>query len=298
MQKWIGPICLSIAAAIWGGMYVVSKVVLAKIPPWVLLELRFLLAFIVLGLWAGWKREWKVANRDLVMLGLIGLIGYTGSIGFQFVGTSLSGAAMGSLITSASPALISLFAWWLLREQMSARKIVSITIATLGVLIVSDLSGISSDPSTATTWGNLALIAAAVTWALYTVLSRVQTRKYTSLTVTLWASLFGVLFTAPIAWHEAQTTNFSFPMNPWLWLGIVYLGVISTALAFYLWNKGFEYTDAATGSLFFFLQPIVGSLLGAWLLGERLTVSFFIGAVCIGIGVYLSIGGQEKNDSP
>ena len=66
--------------------------------------------------------------------------------------------------------------------------------------------------------------------------------------------------------------------------GIAYLGVVSTALAFYLWNKGFTMLDAATGSLFFFAQPVIGAALGWALLGERLSARFLLGTAVIIVG--------------
>jgi drug/metabolite transporter (DMT)-like permease len=286
LKHWLGPVCLAAAAAIWGGMYVVSKVVLAYIPSWILLEWRFLIGLFILGLWVLLKRGWRVNPKDLPLFALIGLVGYTGSIGLQFVGTDLSGAAMGSLITSASPALISLFAWWILKEKLNLPKVSAILLATIGVLIVSDLSGLTTSSPSFT--GNIALIGAALTWALYTVLSRLKTVTYTSLTVTFWANVFGVIFTAPISMWEYRHHPFAVPQSPWIWIGIFYIGIISTALAFYLWNKGFEYIDAATGSLFFFVQPVVGSLLGAFILGEKLSWHFYLGALLIAGGIYLS----------
>lgn len=294
-HAWLGPLLLSLAAAIWGGMYVVSAAVLAYIPPWILLELRFVLAVVVLGLVAWRARAWTIRWRDVPVLLLIGLVGYTGSIGMQFVGTALSGAAMGSLITAASPALIALCAWPILHERLSRRKLIAVALATAGVLIVV---GVPSARDTASgaraVEGNLILAGAAITWALYTVLSRTRTRIYSSLTVTTWATLFGVLFTAPIAAWQWRALSFALPANPWIWLGVLYLGIVSTAVALYLWNKGFEYVDAATGSLFFFVQPVVGSGLGALLLGERLTWGFLAGVVLIGASVYVAARGDSS----
>ena len=292
-QWWLGPVCLSAAASIWGGMYVVSKVVLDMIPPWVLLEMRFVIGLLVLGCWAFLAREWKIALRDLKYMALIGLVGYTGSIGLQFVGTHLSGASLGALITSASPALISVFAWKLLHEKPDLRKGAALIIATFGVIIVI---GYPSESGSSSFMGNLILFGAAITWALYTVLSRVQTLKYSSLTVTFWANLFGVIFTFPICWWEWNAKQVTWPADGGIWLGILYLGMISTALAFYLWNKGFEYMDASVGSLFFFCQPIVGTLLGAWLLKEQLTWNFYLGAILIVTGVALSSTAQTKKE--
>jgi drug/metabolite transporter (DMT)-like permease len=64
--------------------------------------------------------------------------------------------------------------------------------------------------------------------------------------------------------------------------------VVSTAVAFYLWNKGFTMLDAATGSLFFFAQPIVGALLGWLWLGEALGARFVLGTAAVIAGGILA----------
>ncbi len=285
-----GPAALSSAAALWGGMYVVSKVILDRIPPWVLLEMRFVLGLLALGAVAGRAGRWRVRREDLPVLAALGLVGYTGSIGTQFLGIELSGAALGSLLTTASPAFIALFAWRILREPLDARKVAALFIASAGVVAVIGLPGESSGGMLR---GNLFLLGAAVAWALYTVMGRLLTREGLSpLTVTLWANLFGVLFTAPIAAWQWSRTSFSLPTEPLTWTGVLYLGVLATAAAFYLWNKGFEYVQPSTGSLYLFVQPLVGGALGAALLGERLSPGFFVGAVLIVSAIYLSASGR------
>jgi len=296
MKSWMGPIYLSLAAAIWGGLYVVSKAVFSFVPPWILLEIRFLLSLLVLGIWVWAVNKWKIRARDWGWFALIGLIGYAGSIGLQFVGTDLSGAAMGSLITCSSPALISLFAWMILKEKLTLKKLAAVLVATLGVLIVMDIMNVSAASSSFL--GNAALAGAALTWALYTVLSRMQTTQYDSLTVTFWANVFGVLFTTPLSWWEWNRKSFELPSDIWVWMGILYIGIVSTSLAFYFWNKGFEYIEASTGSLFFFVQPVVGSLLGAWLLGEKLSANFYLGALFIALGILLSTLRNQKGENP
>lgn len=286
-QRLAGPACLSTAAAIWGGLYVVSTIVLGHIPPWVLLEFRILLSLAVLGAVAQVRKSWRVQSADLAALALVGLVGYTLSIGLQFLGTARSGAALGSLVTAASPAFIALFAYQLLREPLRPDKVAAIAVAFAGVCLVVGLSGNMGGAGDART-GNVLLFGAAVTWALYTVLSRRLTHHYSALTVTAWASLFGAIFTAPVAGWQWASSGFVLPTTPLLWVGVAYLGVISTALAFYLWNKGFEYVEAATGSLYFFLQPLVGSALGAVLLGEPISWGFLAGAVLIAGSIYLS----------
>jgi drug/metabolite transporter (DMT)-like permease len=73
--------------------------------------------------------------------------------------------------------------------------------------------------------------------------------------------------------------------------GILFLGIISTAVAMFLWNYAFAELPAAVASLTFFAQPIVGSVLGAVLLGEKITPMFLFGGLLIGIGLIISSQG-------
>jgi drug/metabolite transporter (DMT)-like permease len=70
--------------------------------------------------------------------------------------------------------------------------------------------------------------------------------------------------------------------------GVLFLGVISTALAMVLWNTAFAYLDASLASLTFFAQPVVGSLLGWLFLGEKITPLFLLGGLLIGVGLIVS----------
>ncbi|MDF2627742.1 MAG: protein of unknown function transrane [Symbiobacteriaceae bacterium] len=303
-MRLLGALYLTIAASIWGGMYVVSKYVLEYVPPLTLLVMRLAIAAVIFGGLALWRREWRVAARDRLLLASLGLIGFTLSLGLQFWGTKLSSAHNGGLITSASPAFIVLFAFWLLKERLSVWKLSSLGLATAGVLaVVGPESG--GGGGGALGLGNLCLVGAAVTWALYTVLGKVATERYSSLTVSLYATLAGLLFTAPVAWvtEWAAGAPATLPSAPALvWWGVAYVGVISTAVAFYLWVRGFSMVDAGTGSLFFFAQPLVAAVLGAALLGETLHWYFFLGAGLIFAGVGLSAlqrsGGHGTADHP
>lgn len=284
-QQLIGCLWLSLAAAIWGGVYVVSKVVLDYIPPFTLLIIRFTISLLILGAIVVARKEY-VKKQDLPLMMLVGFIGVTISIAAQFLGTKLSNAHMGAIITSASPAFIAVFAVWLLKERLGVHQIIGITLATAGVLVVVGLPDASAESSSFL--GNIILLIAAVSWGLYTVLCKRATQTYSSLAVTAYVSFFGVLFSSPLMIWELATTPIDWSFGWPIWAGVLYVGVISTTVAFYLWNKGFEMVQAGSGAVFFFFQPIVGTLFGWLLLGEHLSVGFFIGALCILAGVGFS----------
>lgn len=295
LMRLLGAIYLSAAASIWGGMYVASKYVLDFIPPLTLLVIRLLIAGVILGTIALVRGEWRSAPRHRALLFSLGFVGFTLSLGFQFWGTKLSTAHNGGLITSASPAFIVLFAIWLLRERLTWHQGAALLLASVGVLaVIGPESGSGSDGSSSLWIGNLCLVGAAVTWALYTVMGKMASRHYSALTVTLYATVSGILFTAPIAYlTELRTWSLPGEIPALVWWGVAYVGVISTAVAFYLWNKGFSMMDASPASLFFFAQPLVAAVLGALLLGETLHWYFFLGAALILAGLVVSAFGSR-----
>ena len=293
----LGAIYLSLAASIWGGMYVVSKYVLKFIPPFTLVWLRYAIAFVFLYLILRLVQRRtgtcsRIDRKGWLLLGWIGFIGYFVSISCQFIGTMLSDAHTGALITAATPAFIVIFARFVLKETLTVQKAVSLLIATLGVAIV-----VGWNPNLGTYfWGSIILVAAAITWALLSVYVKLASYRYSSLTITTYAILFALVFTTPFMLGEIQTNNILLN-DSLIILGVLYLSIISTAGAFFLWNKGMEMMDAGIGSLFFFFQPLVGSFLGWLLLNERLDLNFFIGGALILLGVLIVTIKKRKKFS-
>jgi drug/metabolite transporter (DMT)-like permease len=288
-RRLAGALSGLIATSIWGGMYVVSDAVLDVVPPATLVLLRYVIALPVLWIAARMSHTRGIQRADWPMLALTAFVGFGVSLLAQFAGTKLSTAAAGALITSATPAFIVLFAGWVLHERASRRQWMGLAIATIGVLIVSLLDNQpATDEATNPLLGNLLLIVAAVSWALYSVLVRLNSQKYTALAITVAVTALGIPIVAPVAAIELQTQTIG-PLSLPAIFGILYIGIGSTAIAFFLWNKSFELLDAATASLFFFAQPVVGTLLAAIFRGEQLGWSFFVGGALILLGALLGM---------
>lgn len=278
------------AAAIWGGMYVVSKVVLEFIPPFTLLTLRLVLGALALaGIFVLSKVPRGPARGRWGVVG-VGIVGFGVSVGLQFVGTSLSSAATAALITSASPAFIWLFGVLLLGEPITGRRLGALALATLGVVAV--LRPAAPELGPGTLLGNLALLGAALTWGLYSVLVKIVSRDRTTIEVSLLAFLGGMVVSLPLSAVEGVGIPAAARTLPVL-AGVLYLGLVSTALAMYLWNRSLALLDAGVVSILFFAQPVVGVGLGALLLGEVLGPSFWVGALFIFGGLALSAFSQN-----
>ncbi|WP_312126064.1 DMT family transporter [Lysinibacillus boronitolerans] len=282
----IGAIFLSLAASIWGAMYVVVKVVVEVVPPLELVWMRYLIAVIALGIIGIMMRQsWKIAKKDWLILFLVGLIGNTISIVTQEMGTMLSTAQMGAIITATTPAFMGVFARLILKESITLKKCLSIALATIGVGIIVGNGKIDVTQQL----GGLYLLLAALTWALMSVFVKKVPSHYSQIVVTTYTSMIAVMLLTPFVLPRLKNLDLVGILQPTISGGLLYLGIISTAGGFLLWNKGLQLMNASSGGLFFFFQPIVGTFLGWLLLGETIGLSFWIGSLLIFSGVFIVI---------
>jgi len=291
MNRAIGPLFLSLAASIWGGMYVISKFSFSAVPPMTMLFLRYMVAAIILTIICIATGQWRITKKGWLYLVEIGLIGYFGSISAQFIGTDLSNAHLGSLITTLSPMFLSLFAVIVLKERMTKRQLLMSAIAIIGVMIIVG----APHEGKRQLVGIMTLIVAALTWGYYSVVVKQAAKHYSPLQMTTAGIWLACFLSLPFAIYQWGKWEPSVLFEPSFLLSILYIGVVSTAIAFFAWNTGLKLTPAHHAGLYFFLQPIVGSFLGWLILGENLGVTFFIGSLLILLAVGIS---EYKKESP
>lgn len=286
-QGWV--IAPLLAATLWGGMYVVSKWGFESIPPVTLAFLRVALgaSVLVIVVRATYPRR-AFSRRDLfgfVTLGLWVAI----SMATQFVGTDLTTASEGALITVLTPVFTFVFGILLLSEAATARNTLGMLLALGGTVVVvagqHDLTALGAG----SVLGVGLLVVASVTWAGYTVWGAPLIREYSALETAMYSTVVAVPLLAigvPIEWYVLGVTPSSIPVTVPIIAAVGYLGVLSTALAWYCWYKGLEFVGAGTVAVFFFAQPIVGAAFGAMFLGEEIGLGFVVGGMLMAIGVY------------
>lgn len=282
--KYRGPVFMALAASIWGGMYVVSKLVLVLVTPLALVWLRYVVGLAALGiLGVATRQRWRLRWRNIPLIVLIGISGYGISIWAQFRGTQLSTAQAASVITAATPAFMVVFGRLLLGERVTWRRAAAVAAATAGVLVIVGVGQVSTRQG-----GGFILLLAAVTWALMSVLVKRVPGDYSALVVTTYGILVAAVLITPLALPQVPPLAVM-TRHPLIWGGLLYLGVVSTAGAFFLWTRGVQLVDAGRGGVYFFFQPLVGTLLGWLILGEPVGWGFVGGALLIVLGVALTL---------
>jgi drug/metabolite transporter (DMT)-like permease len=264
-----------LAAALWGGMYVVSRLTFDTIPPITLGLLRLLLGAAILALVL--RRLPLLRDRRLAGLGAL----LAGTLMLQFWGTELAGAAAGSLLTLLTPVFVALLAPWLLGEKTRPRQWAGIAVALAGAVVVT---GGTAGPSLL---GDLLLVAASLTWGAYTVLGAPLVRRLGALDITTGASLWAIPLMLPGTAIELATgSHLAFTTGGVL--GVLYLGVLATALAWWAWYRGVERLPAVTVSIFFLAQPVVGIALSIPVFHLSPTLGFAAGSVLVVLGMLLA----------
>lgn len=214
--------------------------------------------------------------KDFPYLTLLGFLGFFISNNAAFLGTHLSTSQIAALLATTPPVFTVFLAVMILKEILTTRKVLAVFLALFGVFLVV---GNDYQYQKEHLLGVAILIAAAIGWSLYTIY--LKKSILSALATTTYAIGFGFLFTLPITVLTFETSDILYLTNLSVWLAILFLGIIATGFAFYLWNKGLQYVDASIGSLFTFFNDVAGGFLGWLILNEELTWNFLLGVVVI-----------------
>jgi len=279
-------ILLTFAAVFWGGTWVTGKLAVDAIPPLTLAAARFALASLLL--W-GWARTKGGAGHRLVAadLPLIFALGATAVAAYNVLflyGLKLATASDGALIVPGlAPVLTALLAWPLLGEKMSRWGVAGLITGLAGlVLVINPNDG----QVPARLLGDLLFVGGAVCWAIYSLIGKAATTRFTPLRATLYATVSGTLLLLPFAVVERGWRPL-FTSPPAAWLSLLYLAVFGTVLAFVFFYEGVHRVGALRATPFAFLVPVVGVISSVIALGERLTVPTVIGGVLVLLGLWL-----------
>ncbi|WP_418284555.1 DMT family transporter [Halorubrum sp. DTA46] len=279
-----------LAAAFWGGMYVVSKWGFDAIPPLTLAFLRVAVGAAVLVGVVRLRYPSRSFGRSewTAFATLGGWVALT--MATQFVGTDLTTASEGALITVLTPVFTVFTGVVVLDELLTRRRGVGVAVALAGTIVVLagqyDLRAIGAGSAA----GIAMLVVASAGWAAYTVWGKPLVRRYSALETATYSTAFAVPMLAALVPIELSMRGLGvadLPVTLPIVAAVLYLGVVSTAAAWYCWYKGLEYADAGTVAVYFFAQPLVGAALGALLLGESLGGWFLGGGLIMAVGIYV-----------
>jgi drug/metabolite transporter (DMT)-like permease len=177
-----------------------------------------------------------------------------------------------------------------LGERLSRREAMGAALAVAGsaLVVVNGIPGVTG--TLVSHWqGDLLLVLAGLAYASYSLLGRRVLERHAPLGVTgrslVWGAA-GILPVAGVEWASGARAAWTATAVA----GTLYLAVVITALGYVAWNWALARVPAPRAAIFLNVQPIVGTLLGAALLGEPLTPFTILGGALIVAGLAVAFG--------
>lgn len=268
---------------VWGSTFISSKVLLEFYTPAQIMLTRFILAYC--ALWLLRPRRLALTLKQEGVFFLLGLLGCTAYFYTENTALSYTLASNVSIIVAAAPIFTAILAHFAGEERFRASTLAGFLVAFSGVILVvcNGTFVLKLNPK-----GDLLALAAAVCWAIYSVLLRRASRGLDSILVTRRTMFWGIVTALPLVAAEGVP----YPMAPLMTASgianFLFLGLVGSALCFVLWNKAFRILGVVTTNTFIYLMPFITIVAARIFLAEPISPLALLGAVLITAGVVLS----------
>jgi drug/metabolite transporter (DMT)-like permease len=271
---------------LWGATWVVLKAGVGRMAPGGLACWRHLVAALVFALVALVKRPPRLQRGDgwrLLAAGLVGVAGYNLLCVF---GQRAVSAGTAAVIIQTAPVWTTLGAWLVWREATGWGVWVGMIAALVGVALLGNTTG-------GWTWAVLMLFAASLCFSVYNLLIRPLVARLGAWWTTGWTVWIGTVALLPWVgegWRDLRDQGLV------AWGLVLFLGVLSTVVAYATWGALLHRLPAAKASVFLYLVPVIALLLGWAALGDRPTASEMMGATIIlaGVAVAQATGRRSR----
>jgi drug/metabolite transporter (DMT)-like permease len=274
-------------ALVWGGSFIAARVVAVEMAAPTAALWRYLIATTVLLMLSfaferGLPRLSRTQAVGVAALAVTGVVFYSV---FYMYGMQTVTASRGSLIIATVPAATLLGAALFLHEPLTLRRGAGITIALFGVAVElghgHPLALLLGHAGMGEVW----LFGCVLSWAAYTLLGKRLLKDLSPLAATTYAAIIGTAILVALC---AATDDLVMPAaTPRGWVGLAFLGLFGTALAYIWFYDGVRAVGPARTAVFVNLVPIAAIALAVLLLGEPLEISMIVGAALVVSGVFV-----------
>ncbi|MFG3283962.1 DMT family transporter [Streptomyces sp. NPDC048111] len=280
----LGLVLAAVATVVWSGSFVASRALHDSVPPVQAAFWRWLIAIAAVAPFAvreTWRQRALIRRHlgYLVLASLLGITVYNTLV--NQAGTSTSAGNMG-MIMAASPVLMAVHER-LTGGRLGTRRTLGLLVAVAGVLFLVSKGSLDLDLAP----GDLWMVAAALSFASYSVLLRRRPAELGPLAFLFTTFVLGALLLAPV-YGISLAAQGGFAATPATVGPLLYVGVLSSAVAFFAWNRAIALIGAARAGVVYYLQPVCVALLSYPLLGEAMgsgqlvAMGLILGGVVLG----------------
>ena len=276
------------AVVVWGGSFIATKIAVGQISPTTVVWIRFTMGIPLILFAVVIRKQFAFPKgNEWWYFALLGFLGISFHQWLQSNGLKTAQATTTAWIISTSPAFIAVLGWLVLKEKLKLHQSLGIALSMCGVLaVVSKGDWEALAVGKFGTVGDFLILISSVNWAVFSILSRRGLKSHPSTRMTLWVMTPGWLFTSVTFIAGKNYTEFL--QLDWRgWMAMVYLGILTTGLAYIAWFSALSQLPAAQTGAFLFIEPLTSMVVAANVLGEKITLASVLGGVVILVGIWM-----------
>jgi drug/metabolite transporter (DMT)-like permease len=272
----------------WSINYVIGKVALREIDAVLASGLRTIAAWVMLLPLFVRKLKRGEAPRhytraDWKALLFLGMVGVAGNQFCFVVGLGRTSVAHSSITMGLTPLFTLLIAAAVGLERLTAGKVAGMAVALSGIGVLN----LARTGGQATLAGDLLILGAGLSFALYTVVGKAVTARFGSITVNTFAYGGASLVLLPATIWSGRNFHWS-TVSLKAWLSLGFMALFPSLICYLIFYYALNYIPASRLSAFTYVQPLAATLMAVPLLGEPLTAGLAAGGALVVGGVYLS----------
>lgn len=280
---------------VWGISFLNTRVLLdVGLTPTEIFVMRFVIAYVSLLVISRFKVRYT-GWRDELLFVVCGVAG--GSAYFISENTALEYTLISdvAVLVCTAPLTTALMGAIFYRdERITFLTLVGMIIAFIGSVMLALKDGFVWGDSIV---GDLLALLAAFVWAFYSMALKKLNRSYTTLFITRKLFFYGILSALPFLFLEDNHLDWNTFRQPEVWGNLLYLGLICSLAAYFIWGITVKRIGAVRASNYFYLSPIISMIAAAIWFGERTTVLAYIGCVLILVGVIIAEKFKRTHDA-
>lgn len=296
-DKVRGHAFMLMANICWGLMSPVAKIVLAAgiVSPLLLTDMRVFGAAVLFWITSLFTPREHVPPKDLALMAGAAMIGILFNQGCFIFGVQLTSPGEASVITTTMPLWVMLLAALLLKEPITLRKAGGIVVGAAGALIlVYGASGRGSSAALNPVLGDLLVLAAQLSYALYLTLYRNFIRRYSMVTLMKWMFTFATVVALPFSLPTIMSTQWQ-AMTVAMVCGALFVFVFGTYIAYQCIVIGQKSLRPTVVGMYNYVQPVVATLVAVFVGMETFTPLKALAVALIFGGVYLVVTSRARH---
>ena len=286
------------ANVMWGLMSPVAKFVMVggAVTPLVVTDLRITGAMVLFWIASFFQKPERVAPKDLLKLLGASLLAIVFNQGCFIFGVGLTSPVDASIITTSMPLLAMVLAAIYLKEPITGKKVLGIAVGATGALLLILGSHQVSEAKAAGNhyiWGDLLVLLAQFSYALYFVLFKNFVNKYSLITIMKWMFTYAFICALPFSYNDLLHTEWKSLQNTEIG-ALVFIVVGSTFISYVLIVIGQKNLRPTVAGMYNYVQPLVASIVAVCWGVDTFNFVKIISVALIFGGVYLVTNSRSK----